>query len=46
MFEFEDSEKKKIVKKMIVSDKEYKRICEGDCGELTFQGTRYIGFEK
>ena len=27
-------------------EKEYKRICEGDCGDLTFQGTRYIGFEK
>ena len=46
MFEFEDSDRNKVVKKMPVSGKEYKRICEGDCGELTFQGTRYIGFEK
>ena len=35
-----------VVKKMVVNGKEYKRICESDCGDLTFQGTRYIGFEK
>ena len=46
VFEFEDSDRKTVVKKMAVSGKEYKRICEGDCGDLTFQGTRYIGFEK
>ena len=46
VFEFENSDDKKVVKKMVVSGKEYKRICEGDCGDLTFQGTRYIGFEK
>lgn len=46
VFEFENSDGKKVVKKMVVSGKEYKRICEGDCGDLTFQGTRYIGFEK
>lgn len=46
VFEFEDSDRKKVVKKMSVSGKEYKRICEGDCGDLMFQGTRYIGFEK
>ena len=46
VFEFENSDGKKVVKKMVVSGKEYKRICEGDCGDLTFQGTRYIGFER
>ena len=46
VFEFENSDGKKVVKNMVVSGKEYKRICEGDCGDLTFQGTRYIGFEK
>ena len=37
MFEFENSDGKKVVKKMMVSGKEYKRICEGDCWDLTFQ---------
>jgi len=29
-----------------VPDKEYGMIAEGDCGMLTFQGTRYLGFER
>ena len=29
-----------------VSDKEYGMLAEGDNGRLTFQGTRYKGFER
>jgi hypothetical protein len=29
-----------------VSDKEYGMLVEGDMGKLTFQGTRYKGFER
>ena len=29
-----------------VSDKEYGMLVEGDIGKLTFQGTRYKGFER
>lgn len=29
-----------------VSDKEYGMLAENDIGRLTFQGTRYLGFER
>lgn len=29
-----------------ISDKEFGMIAEGDIGKLTFQGTRYYGFER
>lgn len=29
-----------------VSGREYGLLAEGDCGELTFQGTRYHGFRR
>lgn len=29
-----------------VSGAEYGMLAEGDCGKLTFQGTRYLGFER
>lgn len=29
-----------------VSGSEYGQLVEGDCGELTFQGTRYLSFER
>lgn len=29
-----------------VDDREYGMLVEGDCGKLTFQGTRYLGFKK
>lgn len=29
-----------------VSGSEFGMLVEGDCGRLTFQGTRYIGFER
>jgi uncharacterized membrane protein YraQ (UPF0718 family) len=29
-----------------VSDREYGMLAEGDTGKLTFQGTRYKGFER
>ncbi|MEM1485815.1 DUF2500 domain-containing protein [Oscillospiraceae bacterium PP1C4] len=29
-----------------VGDREYGMLCEGDRGKLTFQGTRYQGFER
>ena len=29
-----------------VSSHEYGMLAEGDCGRLTFQGTRYLGFER
>lgn len=28
------------------NEDEYNRLKIGDCGKLTFQGTRYLGFEK
>lgn len=31
--------------KFSVSGREYKALSEGDRGRLTFQGTRYLGFE-
>lgn len=29
-----------------VSGREYGMLAEGDCGRLTFQGTRYLGFAR
>lgn len=29
-----------------ISEKEYGLLCEGDYGKLSFQGTRFIGFER
>ena len=29
-----------------VSGTEYGMLAEGDCGRLTFQGTRYLGFDR
>lgn len=31
---------------MALSGKEYGMLAEGDVGNLTFQGTRYLGFER
>jgi len=30
----------------VTRDKEYGLLVEGDIGQLTFQGTRYLGFER
>ena len=32
------------IKKVCVSEDEYKTLTKGDCGILTLQGKRYIGF--
>ena len=32
--------------KFSVSGSEYRMLAEGDRGRLTFQGTRYLGFER
>ena len=32
--------------KFSVSGSEYRMLAEGDYGRLTFQGTRYLGFER
>jgi hypothetical protein len=29
-----------------INGSEYGMLAEGDCGKLTFQGTRYLGFER
>ena len=29
-----------------ISGQQYGLLIEGDCGKLTFQGTRYLGFER
>lgn len=29
-----------------VAGKEYGQMAEGDVGELSFQGTRFLGFER
>ena len=29
-----------------ISDMEYGMLAEGDSGELTFQGTRYLNFQR
>ena len=31
---------------LCVSGREYGLLAEGDVGELTFQGTRYLGFDR
>lgn len=31
---------------LMVKSNEYGMLVEGDCGILTFQGTRYLGFER
>ena len=31
---------------LLVGGREYGMLAEGDFGELTFQGTRYLGFER
>lgn len=41
-FEFESSD----TLEFIVRYDEYESLCEGDCGYLSFQGTRFLGFEK
>ena len=41
-FELENGERKELH----VSGKEYGLLAEGDSGKLTFQGTRYKGFER
>lgn len=30
----------------LVGGREYGFLAEGDCGQLTFQGTRYMGFQR
>ncbi len=30
----------------MIRDTEYGQLVEGDVGKLTFQGTRYLGFER
>lgn len=41
-FEFESTDRLELH----VSGSEYGLLVEGDCGKLTFQGTRYLGFER
>ena len=41
-FQLENGERKELH----VSGKEYGMLAEGDSGKLTFQGTRYKGFER
>ncbi|MCR2822715.1 DUF2500 domain-containing protein [Lederbergia panacisoli] len=41
-FEFESGDRSELK----VSGKEYGLLAEGDIGILTFQGTRYLGFER
>ncbi|MBS4201359.1 DUF2500 domain-containing protein [Bacillus sp. FJAT-49732] len=41
-FEFESGDRTEFK----VSGKEYGLLAEGDTGILTFQGTRYLGFER
>lgn len=41
-FEFSSSDRMEFS----VSSYEYAMLCEGDFGDLTFQGTRYISFER
>lgn len=31
---------------LVVPGQEYGALCEGDSGMLTFQGTKYLGFER
>jgi hypothetical protein len=41
-FEFGDRERREFV----VSGEQYGMLAEGDVGTLTYQGTRYHGFER
>lgn len=41
-FSFADNARKEF----LVSGKEYGLLAEGDVGELSHQGTRYLGFER
>ncbi|MFS0820478.1 DUF2500 domain-containing protein [Bacillus sp. 1P02SD] len=41
-FEFESGDRTEFK----VSGGEYGQLAEGDMGKLTFQGTRYLGFER
>ncbi|WP_373755695.1 DUF2500 domain-containing protein, partial [Jeotgalibaca porci] len=41
-FSFADNARKEF----LVSRKEYGLLAEGDVGELSHQGTRYLGFER
>ncbi|WP_010677843.1 DUF2500 domain-containing protein [Bacillus timonensis] len=41
-FEFESGDRTEFK----VSGSEYGQLAEGDRGKLTFQGTRYLGFER
>ena len=38
--------KKENVRWFLVSGTEYGMLAEGDSGELTFQGTRYLNFRR
>lgn len=41
-FEFESGDRSEFM----VSGSEFGQLAEGDMGKLTFQGTRYLGFER
>lgn len=41
-FEMESGDRMEVA----LSGKEYGMLAEGDVGNLTFQGTRYLGFER
>ena len=41
-FQFESGDRLELV----VPGSEFGLLCEGDRGRLTFQGTRYLGFER
>lgn len=41
-FEFESGDRMELS----MSGREYGMLVEGDTGKLTFQGTRYLGFER
>ena len=41
-FQFESGDRLEL----ILSGSEYGLLCEGDRGQLTFQGTRYLGFVR
>lgn len=34
------------IMEFLVKGSEYRKLAEGDVGELTFQGTRYLSFER
>jgi hypothetical protein len=41
-FEFESTDRLELM----VNDTEYGQLVEGDTGKLTFQGTRFLGFDR